>query len=462
MTSSSSSSFSGGEGLRKYGAIDTNDLLLPVTDLDDEESILTKDQQQQVVEENEEIDHVQQCLTHLKDPKILFGAICVKLCIVAIAFLIFAPQTVLINYVGFGGVLDNNMATKLYVFSWENSATTDTSSLLVTASNEYGVFRRDAYPWLDSPIAGCQLVEPYKVTTLSVARSSITDSSTDTSKNTFVWTIEGDGDVEVLSSDDLTLAAMKGSSITVKFRTTGVYALVVTEYDTTGAVVTSTHINAICKYVKRELRTLTIDDREAFLNAAATIWKYTTEEGQALYGEKFTGMEKFTALHIIQSNDIRCDSYHEGSGFITHHLAMSVSFDAALRAVDPSVTLPYWDFTIEGRHYCSQLPTPSILLYHFCDVCILILFYRLHLLYAIGQAIASTKKTPSYMLSEGVSPIFSDTWFGTVDANNHIADSRWKGTKIPLAAADTPRHLKNSFGHWRSYWNNNPDPYVTR
>ena len=383
----SSSSSSGGDGLRKYGAIDTNDSLLPVTDLDDEESILTKEQ---VSEENEEIDQVQQCLTHLKDPKIIFGAICVKLCIVAIAFLIFAPQTLLVNYVGFG-VIDNNMATKLYVFSWENSAASDTSSLLVTASNEYGVFRRDAYPWLDSPVAGnnvnntyiystscfslafyslthsilisilslfsgSQLVEPYRVTTLTVTRrsadvsSNSNNSSTDTRTNTFVWTIDGDGDVEVLGSDDSTLAVMRGVSISVRFRTTGVYALIVTEYDSTGAVVTSTHINAICKYVKRELRTLTIADRESFLNAAATIWKYTTEEGQALYGEKFTGMEKFTSLHIIQSNDIRCDSYHEGSGFITHHLAMSVSFDAALRAVDPSVTLPYWDFTIEGRH----------------------------------------------------------------------------------------------------------------
>ena len=206
--------------------------------------------------------------------------------------------------------------------------------------------------------SGSQLVEPYRVTSLSVARSSADSSnSADTNTNTFVWTIDGDEDVEVLSSDDPTFAVMKGDSITVKFRTTGVYALVVTEYDTTGAVVTSTHINAICKYVKRELRTLTVADREAFLNAAATIWKYTTEEGQALYGEKFTGMEMFTALHIIQSNDIRCDSYHEGSGFITHHLAMSISFDAALRAVDPAVTLPYWDFTIEGRR---ESPQPTI------------------------------------------------------------------------------------------------------
>ena len=308
-------------------------------------------------------------------------------------------------------------STKFYVFSWEKEGTAGTTgeiaSLVVTASNEYGVFSREAYPWLDSPVVGSQLVEPYKATTFTIS-----DSSSD---NSYIWTVDA-ADVEVVKSDDPTV--LQGPSIVLKFKSTGVYTLTVAEYDPTNALVQSTTISAICKYVKRELRTLTVDDREAFLDAAAMIWKYTTEEGQALYGDKFTGIEKFTALHIIQSNDMRCDSYHEGSAFITHHLALSVSFDAALRAVNPAVTLPYWDFTIEG------------------------------------QAIASAKKTPSYMLQ--VSPVFSDTWFGEVDGNSHIVNSRWANTKIPLADASTPRHLKNSFGHWRSYWNNNPDPYVTR
>ena len=133
---------------------------------------------------------------------------------------------------------------------------------------------------------------------------------------------------------------------------------------------------------------------------------------------------EYTSLHITQSNDIMCDSWHEGSGFLMHHLAMTTSFDAAMRAVDPSVTLPYWDFTIEG------------------------------------QAIANARQTPTYMSQ--VSPVFSDTWFGAVDESNHIADSRWAHIKIPLADAETPREWKNSFGHWRSFWNNNPDKEVTR
>jgi hypothetical protein len=34
--------------------------------------------------------------------------------------------------------------------------------------------------------------------------------------------------------------------------------------------------------VKRELRTLTDTDRDRFLDAAAILWKYTTEEGKVM------------------------------------------------------------------------------------------------------------------------------------------------------------------------------------
>ena len=349
------------------------------------------------------------------NPRFLAVIICVKIAIVGLAFVFFTSPSYVKNrgVGGYGGV--GRPLTQLY-----EDAASGAATLVVEASNEYGVFTsREAYPWLDTPVPGSQLVEPYKVTTLAVS------AALEGSDAIYVWAIDSSSGaaVETVRSDDP--SQLKGASVAVKFTATGIYPLTVTRYDaTTGAVTAATTVNLVCKYVKRELRTLTEADREAFLDAAATLWRYTTEEGQALYGPKYTGMEKFTALHIIQSNDVRCDSYHEGSAFITHHLALSVAFDAALRAVDPTVTLPYWDFTIEG------------------------------------QAIASAKKTPSYLLE--VSPVFTDTWFGAVDEHSHIIDGRWAGTKIPLASDDTPRHLKNSFGHWRSYWNNNPDPYVTR
>jgi hypothetical protein len=103
-------------------------------------------------------------------------------------------------------------------------------------------------------------------------------------------------------------------------------------------------------YVKRELRTLTEEDRENFLDAMFKMWEVGTKKGREVYGEDFTGMDRFVSVHADQATgDIKCDKWHEGSGFLTHHLALTVSFEISLRAVDQRVTTPYWDFSIEGE-----------------------------------------------------------------------------------------------------------------
>ena len=59
------------------------------------------------------------------------------------------------------------------------------------------------------------------------------------------------------------------------------------------------------------------------------------------YGPEFTGMDSFVTVHAGQaSGNVKCDHWHEGSGFLTHHLALAASFDMAVKAVDPSVTTP--------------------------------------------------------------------------------------------------------------------------
>ena len=65
--------------------------------------------------------------------------------------------------------------------------------------------------------------------------------------------------------------------------------------------------------MKRELRTLTIEDRENFLNAAAVMWKYNSADGLEKYGVGYTSIEKFAAIHSLASNDIMCDGFHEGA-----------------------------------------------------------------------------------------------------------------------------------------------------
>ena len=40
--------------------------------------------------------------------------------------------------------------------------------------------------------------------------------------------------------------------------------------------------------------------------------------------------------------------FHDGLGFLTNHALMTNTFEYSLQAVNPKLTLPYWDYTIES------------------------------------------------------------------------------------------------------------------
>ena len=289
-----------------------------------------------------------------------------------------------------------------------------TSELRLTATNEYGVYD-GPYPWLRDG-SGVQLVEPLKRTTLTVGGPFAENSEEGLA---FVWQVDGyDG----VGGDDLT--STRKAFVDVVLTRPGNYDVrvqVLSKATGQTLAVYTTHL--ACRYVKREIRSLTVSDRERLLDAMAAMWTHDQASGEAKYGPRFTSIETFVAAHSMASNDIMCDQFHEGTGFLTHHLALTNSFEASLRSVDPSVTLPYWDFTIEG------------------------------------QVITNLDKNPSYMLE--ITPVFTDEWFGSVDTDNHIADSRWAHTLMPRQM-DVASGVRNSYGYIRSYWNNNPDPEVSR
>ena len=179
----------------------------------------------------------------------------------------------------------------------------------------------------------------------------------------------------------------------------------------------------VYRYVKREIRELTLQDRKRFLDAAVVMWKTDTTTGRKQYGSRYTSIQTFVEEHALASNDIRCDAYHEGTGFLTHHLALQNSFDASLRSIDPQVAMPYWDFSVEG------------------------------------EKIRQAGQSPSYL--NKISPIFTDEWFGSSDENDRIVDSNWAHVSMPKVMKESVVN-PNSYGYVRSYWNNNPDSEVTR
>ena len=150
----------------------------------------------------------------------------------------------------------------------------------------------------------------------------------------------------------------------------------------------------ICIYVRREIRSLNEVDLNATLDAMQTLWYSTDADGQALYGEDFHNISYFTTAHYFGASHRNADHIHEGvgkklqghflvtnpqdalflqpftnkalpifcvfiaarcnctlTGFLTQHMKLTNAFEKAMQAVDLSVALPYWDFTIDAGNF---------------------------------------------------------------------------------------------------------------
>ncbi|CAN0446106.1 unnamed protein product, partial [Discosporangium mesarthrocarpum] len=49
-----------------------------------------------------------------------------------------------------------------------------------------------------------------------------------------------------------------------------------------------------------------------------------------------------------------CDHWHQGPGFVTSHMGLTLMYEQALQSVNPAVSVPYWDFTLESTFYSDQ------------------------------------------------------------------------------------------------------------
>ena len=78
--------------------------------------------------------------------------------------------------------------------------------------------------------------------------------------------------------------------------------------------------------------------------------------------------------------------FHDGLGFLTNHGLLSNTFEFSLQQVNPKLTLPYWDFTIESS-------STGAAAYEDLD-----------------DVFGSSIKTP----------LFQDSWFGTTDPETNM------------------------------------------
>jgi len=203
----------------------------------------------------------------------------------------------------------------------------------------------------------------------------------------------------------------------------------VTKYDKNDNVIAETDtVSAKCIYIRRELRQLTDDDRDAALDAMYEMWEVSESTGQKKYGDDYHASTYFTEAHHFNAAWQDGDHIHEGLGFLPQHLKITNMFEASMQAVDPSTSLFYWDFTIENEAGVS--------------------------IYDSDMFTSETFGT----LSEPKNKAYWSYEKDDID-DGKIPNGRWKKIK-----ADTTRFddIPSPFGYLRGPWNMNPSKYVTR
>jgi len=216
----------------------------------------------------------------------------------------------------------------------------------------------------------------------------------------------------------------KGQTLTVKFDTVGVHAVVIR--DAAFDAVQGTNLSAFtvtAKYVRRELRDLTAADRNAYFAALHTLYSTSQDSGELAYGSDFKSAAWFVRMHLYGAAQRDCDHWHDDAGFLTHHVGVTMLMERSLQAVDASVCSHYWDYTIDAER-------------------------------AYGNA------TYAYTESE----LFDPDWFGPAVPHHpdHVVDEgRWAYTPV-LADARAFSNITNPWGLLRSPWNTNPVPYLMR
>lgn len=304
----------------------------------------------------------------------------------------------------------HNAAGAVQAFSSSASA----PGLTLSATNEYGASAQGAsasalYSWQADAV-----VEPFRTTTLQVSGEASLDLSG------AKW--------EVVEEDaGRVLATGTGGTVEVKFEQAGSWHAVNLAV---AGVEEPQSFRVLCKYVRRELRSLTDDDRSRYLAALEAVHRTTTVDGQAMYGSSFRGYEHFVRKHLWRMTLDKCTPFHGGDVFVTAHAALTLELEQALQAVDPRVTAAYWDYSQDSHLYGDEWRTRS--------------------------------------------PLLTADWFGAFGetaadsaTSGAIAAGRFAFLPVPTVdtattSPDTSFPERNSFGVLTDAMNNNPSPYLTR
>ncbi|XP_053402662.1 uncharacterized protein LOC123550645 [Mercenaria mercenaria] len=94
--------------------------------------------------------------------------------------------------------------------------------------------------------------------------------------------------------------------------------------------------------IRKEYRTLTVEERRKYHAAVRELYEDRT----------------FNCFALVHRKGIRLTGVHRGEAFLPWHRAFLALYEEALRQIDPDVSLPYWDSTID---YNMATPVESVM-----------------------------------------------------------------------------------------------------
>mmetsp|Transcript_24731 Transcript_24731/g.32293 ORF Transcript_24731/g.32293 Transcript_24731/m.32293 type:complete len:696 (-) Transcript_24731:178-2265(-) len=278
----------------------------------------------------------------------------------------------------------------------------------IEISNEYPKLQSlEDYPWN-------YLVEPHRTSILQV------NSALPNAQYTWSITLYSDSSsktsqLEFTSKNDQT------SEISAVFTKAGhFYHVKVVEE---GGNYRSFETDIICKYVRREIRELTVEDREAFFDALVIFYTIPEDEGKALYGERFVTHRELTLIHVQEfytPDGSSCTPWHAGLSFITAHNSMSLWVEQSLQRINPTIAIPYWNYIKDSEELGTDW-------------------------------------------SDSI--IFTDDYYGGWGDYPFELSGRWSGIRYTMASDFNDEHgnsRMNSYGIITDWYNNNPHKFVQR
>ena len=216
-------------------------------------------------------------------------------------------------------------------------AASDSVFNLAIESPGYGVVKSvSMLPW-------DVIAEPFKTQIISITSFSVAGKELNLDDFDITWELPND-------------FIVYGNPGSFELDTIGVYDCTVTATSIKDSEKYSQSFQLASKYVRREIRSLTDDDRQLFFDALHEIYSVNSETGKNKYGSKFQTAEYFLFKHLTGAGVSNCDHWHDGAGLVGNHMALTLEVEQV------------------GEYYCRVLLSCTTVVYYCVYYCCVLLF----------------------------------------------------------------------------------------